>query len=357
MKNVLQLLSVILCFALCISFTVSCTNEKEVGNIQSNLSSDIATSEILSSDEPSSDTSSDIEVSSEETSSANSSEVISSAVVSSESTSSMVSSDKVSSEVSSEKPKEPETVTAAPVVEKALGQKTAEYLLSLDKTRRGWGQGVNYDEQNRPILCTDAEKKFSKYGAEFIKKAEKKVYLTFDEGYEYQNNTASILDTLKAKNVKAVFFITLSYAKRNPELVKRMIKEGHIVGNHSATHPDYTSISLDKAYNDTMELHNYVKKNFGYEMKLFRFPSGAHSEQTMALIQKLGYKSVFWSFAYRDWETANQPEKAESLQKLTERLHPGALYLLHAVSNTNTAILGDFIDNIRKAGYDISIEY
>lgn len=344
-RSIFKLLATVLCLAICFGFSVACENKVE----ESYVSSDFMTE----TDEPSSVES----VESEEASNDTSSEESSSEPASGEPSSTQSSSQEKSSNTESQVSKEPETVTAAPVVEKALGKETAEYLLSLDKSRRGWGQGVNYDAQNRPTACISSQDKYGKYDAFYIRTPENKVYLTFDEGYEYQNNTVSILNTLKEKNVKAVFFITLSYAKKNPDLVKRMINEGHIVGNHSSTHPDYTTVSLDKAYNDTINLHNYVKENFGYEMTLFRFPTGAHSEQMLALLQKLGYKSIFWSYAYRDWETANQPDKQESLKKLTERLHPGALYLLHAVSDTNTAILADFIDNIRAAGYDISNDY
>lgn len=373
MRETIKITAIALCFVMCAVLISACENTTDNIDVIVYSSSDNEMNVFVSSSTDSTKESSedgtvaevsseDITASSESSSleQASSDTTVSQKPVSSEASSNKNNSSKTSSAANSEKPKEPSSskaTSSAPTLENALGKKTIEYLQTLDKSRRGWGQGVNYDDQNRPILSVDAEKNYGKYDAVFIKKPENKVYLTFDEGYEYKNNTAAILDTLKSKNVKAVFFITLSYAKKNPELVKRMINEGHVLGNHSSTHPDYTDISLEKAYKDTIDLHNYVKDNFGYEMKLFRFPSGTHSEQTMALIQKLGYKSIFWSYAYRDWETANQPDKTEALKKLTERLHPGALYLLHAVSDTNTAILGDFIDNIRKAGYDTSIEY
>ena len=132
-----------------------------------------------------------------------------------------------------------------------------------------------------------------------------------------------------------------------------MIDEGHVVGNHSNTHPadGMPSLGLDAAREDVMSLHNYVKENFGYDMYLFRCPAGIFSQQFLALNQSLGYRSVFWSFAHRDWVTDDQPDQAETLQKVVSQLHPGAIYLLHAVSSTNTAILGDFIDQARAAGY------
>lgn len=283
-----------------------------------------------------------------------SSEDVSSEIVSSEETSSEeISSEETSSENTSSEEK-PETITE---IERVFGKEAYNYLSSLSTARSGWGQGVNYNDKNRPIDCETRREAYAKFDAYTIMPEENKVYLTIDEGYEYNNNTAKILDVLKEKDVKAVFFVTLSYAKKNPELMRRFIDEGHIIGNHSSNHPDYATLSLDEAYADAVKLHNYIKDTYNYEMTLFRFPSGSHSEQMMALMQKMGYKTLFWSYAYKDWETANQPDPTESLQKLTERLHPGALYLIHAVSDTNTAIIGDFIDNIRAAGYDISNEY
>ncbi len=329
MKSSFKILSLVLSIALVFALFAAC-GEKVIEYETSPSSRTPSSSEEASSEPVSSD-----EVSSEEASSDNN-------------PSENNSSDNTSSE---EKPK-PITET-----QRVFGKETYNYLSSLSTARSGWGQGVNYNEKNRPIDCETRREAYAKYDAYTIMPEENKVYLTIDEGYEYNNNTEKILDILKEKDVKVVFFVTLSYAKKNPALVQRMIDEGHIVGNHSSAHPDYTTLSLDEAYKDAVGLHNYIKENFNYEMTLFRFPSGSHSEQMMALMQKMGYKTLFWSYAYADWETDNQPDPAESLQKLTDRLHPGALYLLHAVSDTNVVIIGDFIDNIRAAGYDVVSEY
>ena len=133
-----------------------------------------------------------------------------------------------------------------------------------------------------------------------------------------------------------------------------MIDEGHIVGNHSVTHPSggLPSQSREQQERELLDLHDYVKENFGYEMSLFRYPAGKFSEQSLAIVQSVGYTSVFWSFAYKDWDPDNQPEETAALAKLKERLHPGAIYLLHAVSSTNTHVLGQFIDDARAAGYE-----
>ena len=224
----------------------------------------------------------------------------------------------------------------------------------LDTTRLDWGQGGDLDEWNRPAGCMQYQEKYGKYNAYFIvDNPEKKViYLTIDEGYE-NGYTPQFLDILKEKNVPAVFFVTQSYARDNPDLVQRIIDDGHELGNHSVTHPSQgvSSQSIEEQTNEVMGMHNYIKENFGYEMHLFRYPAGIFSEQSAALLNNLNYKSVFWSFAYLDYDVENQPDPAESLQKLVNCLHPGALYLVHAESETNANILGDFIDQARAQGY------
>ncbi len=226
-------------------------------------------------------------------------------------------------------------------------------LSSLDTSRKDWGPGLNMDENNRPTGATSYQDLYGKYQAWFVAENQPKVYLTFDNGYE-NGLTAPILDTLKEKNCPAVFFVTLSYAQNNPELIQRMISEGHIIGNHTANHPDMPTISLEKQVNEVMTMHNYLKENYNYDMYLFRYPAGAFNEQSLGLLQAMGYQSVFWSFAYKDWLTDAQPDPAESLALLNKRMHPGAIYLLHAVSKTNSQILGDFIDQTRQNGYEFA---
>lgn len=231
-----------------------------------------------------------------------------------------------------------------------------ENVASLDNTIQDWGQGSNVDDQNRPVGATSYQEKYGKYNANFIGEGEHTIYLTFDEGYEY-GCTPSILDTLKEKGVKAVFFITEPYAKDEPELVQRMIDEGHMVGNHSVTHPasGLPSQTMEQQEFEIMDNHNYVKEHFNYEMHLFRYPAGKFSEQSLAIMNNCNYKSVFWSFAYLDYDVNNQPDEAESLAKCVDKLHPGAIYLLHAESSTNTAILGSFIDQARAQGYEFGL--
>lgn len=226
-------------------------------------------------------------------------------------------------------------------------------IKDLPRTSSGWGPGIAA-QGVRPSAPVSWQNKNGKYGAYYIMPESQNIYLTFDEGYEYNNNTAAILDTLREKNVKAVFFVTYSYVRDNPSFVQRMIDEGHIVGNHSSAHFSYGTEPIAKCYDDLMKLHNYMLEKYNYEMKLFRFPMGESNEQVLAMLNELGYKSVYWSFAYRDWLTAEQPSEAEALNTILSRSHPGAIYLLHAVSNTNTAVLGQVIDELRLLGYTIA---
>lgn len=215
-----------------------------------------------------------------------------------------------------------------------------------------FGVGSNYDlVTNRPTGLDYYTNLYGKYAADFIMPDSGYVYLTFDEGYE-NGYTPTILDTLKEKNVKAVFFVTLPFAKENPDLMRRMIDEGHMIGNHTVSHLSMPTLSAEEQVNEIKEVNDYVLENYGYQMKLFRFPTGAFSEQSLAIAQSLGYRSVFWSFAHRDWLVDDQPDVTESLNNAVAKSHSGAIYLLHAVSSTNTQMLGDFIDQVRAKGLE-----
>lgn len=220
-------------------------------------------------------------------------------------------------------------------------------------------QAINYgystkdrDADNRPNSCLTYEAQYSSLGAHFIGSKEAVIYLTFDQGYE-NGCTETILDTLKEKQVPAVFFVTGHYVNSCPELIRRMIDEGHTIGNHSYSHPAGGLPSLDTQaqIDDTMKLHNLLLNEFGYTCTLYRFPAGVFSERSMCTIKDLGYTSLFWSFAYKDWIVDQQPDPSEALTRMMSQLHPGAVYLLHAVSSTNAQILGEFIDEARKEGY------
>ncbi len=213
-----------------------------------------------------------------------------------------------------------------------------------------WGPGGPRDEKNRSQGALLYNQKYGKYDALFLAADEPVVYMTFDEGYE-NGLTPTFLAILKEKGVKGLFFVTYDFANREPELVKQIIAEGHVLGNHSWSHKNYSTLTPKEAAEDLMKLHDYVKENFDYEMKYFRFPSGNFNEQTLAVVQSMGYKSVFWSFAYQDWLTDKQPEAAASEERLVKAACPGNIYLLHAVSTTNAQIMGSFIDRVRDAGY------
>lgn len=224
-------------------------------------------------------------------------------------------------------------------------------LSSLDTTVQGWGPGTDTDEQNIPTSCIDFQERYAAFDARFYQPSEEKtIVLTFDEGYE-NGNTAKILQTLREKQCPAAFFITGDYLKSSPELVEQMLADGHQIGNHTMSHPSLPTISPEAAAEDITALSDAMREQFHYTMRYLRPPKGEFSEQSLALTKRLGFTSVLWSFAYRDWLTDDQPDREEALTRLTHAAHPGAIYLLHAVSSTNAAILSDFIDNMRTAGY------
>lgn len=248
--------------------------------------------------------------------------------------------------------------TTAPAEEYVGTLYTRQQLEALDNTLIPYGPGTAKNGEPAPY-AGPAQEKYGKYDAHFIEAEQDVIYLTFDCGYEYfvdgQPLTGLILDTLKEKDVQAVFFVTLSYVQNNPDLVRRMIDEGHAVGNHSADHHSMPSLTIDEMVAQILELHDYVQSNFGYTMKFFRPPAGEFSLRSLAVTQSLGYETVHWSFAYADWDTANQPEPAAALEKILSCHHDGAIYLLHAVSATNAEVLSDVIDGLRAKGYTLAL--
>lgn len=200
-------------------------------------------------------------------------------------------------------------------------------------------------------ISVNNQKLYEKYGALCLDTTgEKVIYLTFDCGYE-NGCTEKILDTLKEKKVPAAFFVTLPHVQSCPELIARMVNEGHIVGNHSVNHPNFSTISRSKMAEEIEGLDNYLRAHFGYSAPYFRFPEGACSESALDLVQNLGYTSVFWSSAYADWDTKNLKGKQYAFETVTSRLHHGCVLLLHAVSQDNADALGDIIDYARAQGY------
>ena len=266
-------------------------------------------------------------------------------------------------------PSEPTTPpTSTPTVDNSemIGSLyTRAQLLAMDTSYNAGGYGAGSTSGGkRPGGPVSDQNKYGQYGGNFIGADEKKVYLTFDCGYEYTATDANgksyrvterILDVLKEKNVKAVFFVTMHYVKSQPDLVQRMVDEGHAVGNHSNTHPVMPAQTIDKMVYEVMSLHDYVKEHFGYSMTLFRPPTGAFSIQSLSVLKSLGYKTVLWSFQYYDYDTAKQLSYNQALKTVTDRHHNGAIYLLHAVSVTNAAILSDAIDSFQQNGYQLAL--
>ena len=211
--------------------------------------------------------------------------------------------------------------------------------------------GVSKDEIPHEISVNN-QTFYKKYGAICLDtRGEKVIYLTFDCGYE-NGCTEKILDTLKEKDVPAAFFVTLPNVKDNPKIIARMINEGHIVGNHSDTHPNFSKINRIQMAKEIETLDNYLREHFGYSSSFFRFPEGACSENALELVQSVGYTSVFWSSAYADWDINNPKGKQYAFDTVTARLHPGCILLLHAVSKDNADALGDIIDYAREQGYE-----
>lgn len=225
-------------------------------------------------------------------------------------------------------------------------------LTGINAYSTGYGQGTAVDENNCPTGAVEFNSMYSGSGTYSLTGDNSRIIITFDQGYE-NGYTSKILDTLKEKHVSAIFFLTGDYAKKEKALVRRMIDEGHVIGNHGMTHAKLPDLSPDKLKEEVMSLHQYVLDEYGYEMQYFRYPCGEYSESTIEQLQKLGYKTLFWSFAYVDWKTDSQPSPETGFKKLTESAHGGEILLLHSVSSTNAQILGDVIDNLRAKGFKL----
>lgn len=206
-------------------------------------------------------------------------------------------------------------------------------------------------EGERPI-CFGGDSMPDRYGALYLGKDEKVIYLTFDAGYE-NGNVAKTLDVLAERDVKATFFILPGIVRNNTDVVKRMLDEGHIIGNHSYSHKnmglidDYNTFSAELKGLDDVCLEYLGTK----ASKFFRPPEGAFSENMLKFCAKAGYTPVFWSFAYADWDNNNQKDKAWAKQKILSSVHNGEIMLLHPTSATNAAILGEVIAEIKNMGY------
>ena len=213
--------------------------------------------------------------------------------------------------------------------------------------------GLSFRQEGAPPIGNAGKDQLRQYQAAYIGNTNKKVlYLTFDAGYE-NGCTAKILDTLKEKQVPAAFFLVGNYIRQSPDLVRRMVAEGHTVGNHTMHHYDMSRLSDKAAFSKELtDLEALYKETVGQELpKFYRPPQGIYSEENLKMAQELGYQTVFWSLAYVDWNNDSQPTKETAFAKLLPRTHNGAVVLLHSTSKTNAEILGELIDKWKAMGY------
>ena len=218
-------------------------------------------------------------------------------------------------------------------------------------TTGSWG--LSFRQEGAPPIGNAGKDQLRQYQAAYIGNTNEKVlYLTFDAGYE-NGCTAKILDTLKEKQVPAAFFLVGNYIRQSPDLVRRMVAEGHTVGNHTMHHYDMSRLSDKAAFSKELtDLEALYKETVGQELpKFYRPPQGIYSEENLKMAQELGYQTVFWSLAYVDWNNDSQPTKEAAFAKLLPRTHNGAVVLLHSTSKTNAEILGELIDKWKAMGY------
>ena len=213
--------------------------------------------------------------------------------------------------------------------------------------------GLSFQEEGKRPAGNATIDDLKQYNAYYASDTDEKIlYLTFDAGYE-NGNTPAILEALKKHQAPAVFFAVGNFIKDNPDLIKRMITEGHIVGNHTMTHPDISQISSMESFQKELEgVEELYTSVTGEPMtKFYRPPRGVYSTENLSMAKELGYSTFFWSLAYVDWIQEQQPSKEEAFQKLIPRIHPGAIVLLHNTSSTNAAILDELLTKWEEMGY------
>ena len=238
----------------------------------------------------------------------------------------------------------------------ALTAKKAECVgvsALLHEKSENWGLG--FGTEGKPPTGNASAEELKKYNAYFIgDTTQNTIYLTFDCGYE-NGNTEPILDALKKHDVKATFFVVGNFLETSPEIVKRMIAEGHTVGNHTYHHLDMSSISsMDAFKKETQDVENLFEQITGTPItKFYRPPQGKYNIENLKMAQELGYHTFFWSLAYVDWYQDKQPTKDEAFGKLLKRIHPGAIVLLHSTSSTNAQILDELLTKWEEMGYTI----
>lgn len=224
---------------------------------------------------------------------------------------------------------------------------------ALPNKKIEWGIKRNNNHEQPDLGNTNKKIIDSAKGIAMGGKDSKKVYLTFDEGYE-AGYTEEILQTLKDNNVKATFFITAHYVNTSSDLVKKMIDDGHIIGNHTVNHKSMPDLSNDQIKDEVMNLHKSIYEKFGYEMTYLRPPKGEYSERTVNYCNTLGYTTVMWSFAYDDWNENGQKGEEYAKSKILNNIHNGAVILLHGNSKDNTNVLDYCIKEIKNMGYEFA---
>ena len=213
--------------------------------------------------------------------------------------------------------------------------------------------GLSFQQEGQPPTGNATVDYLNNFNAHYTgNTGEKVIYLTFDAGFE-NGNTAVILDALKKHQVPATFFLVGNYLTTSPELVKRMVAEGHTVGNHTFHHPDMSKISTRQAFSEELtSLESLYQEITGQPMKHFyRPPQGKYSESNLQMAKDLGYHTFFWSLAYVDWYEDKQPSHEEAFKKLLGRIHPGAIVLLHSTSKTNAEIMDELLTKWKEMGY------
>lgn len=221
-----------------------------------------------------------------------------------------------------------------------------------DNKVRGWYYVANTTHAV-PGVAPGAKEWLKSYNGRYVGRDPKRVYLTIDQGYE-NGNTPAILDALARNSVKATFFVTETYIRANPSLVRRMADEGHVVGNHSSTHPTMPSLAGNAAAfkaEFTKTASAYSEITGSTMAMIFRPPKGEYSPLSLWMTQQLGYESIFWSFAHKDWIVDDQPPVDVTIKRILTGSHPGAIYLLHGVSSSDTEALDAAIAGLRKQGY------
>ena len=242
----------------------------------------------------------------------------------------------------------------------AFGAVCAAVILAISQF---WGRsletgawGLSFQAKGQPPSGPAGTRQLQQYDATYLgDTSEKTIYLTFDSGYE-NGSTAKILDVLKKHNAPAAFFLVGNYIEKNADLVRRMVEDGHIVGNHTMHHFDMSKlVDKDAFTKELQDLETLFKETTGMELpKFYRPPQGIYSQENLQMAKELGYKTVFWSLAYVDWKNDAQPTQDEAFAKLLPRTHNGAVVLLHSTSKTNAEILDDLLTQWEAMGYQFA---